>query len=334
MTLCERFPVLDADTIIRNFVVPPRFIDSTFENYIPNEAEPSQFEAKIRIQEFADAIRAVKPKRFWKTPKVAKHIYLDGGFGVGKTHLLTALAHNFRDDSTYGSFVEYTNLVGALGFEKSVSVLSQYRLICIDEFELDDPGDTVLISTLLTRLSALGCLIATTSNTLPDRLGEGRFAADDFMREIQGLSASFDVIRIDGPDYRHRDEVSAGKPMSDEDLIQVSAAKGLRVDNFEELDRHLLHVHPSSYGAMVEDTPVVFISKLHTITNQNNALRWVALIDRLYDREIPIAYSGVNAEWLFSDEMRSGGYRKKYLRAISRLGALTREWWSIQDSNL
>ena len=47
-------------------------------------------------------------------------------------------------------------------------------------------------------------MLAATSNTLPDRLGEDRFAAADFLREIQGLAAHFDVVRIDGEDYRHR----------------------------------------------------------------------------------------------------------------------------------
>jgi cell division protein ZapE len=48
--------------------------------------------------------------------------------------------------------VEYTNLVGALGFRAAVDSLSGSRLVCIDEFELDDPGDTVLMSTLLGEL--------------------------------------------------------------------------------------------------------------------------------------------------------------------------------------
>ncbi|MEN9742140.1 MAG: cell division protein ZapE, partial [Actinomycetota bacterium] len=64
-------------------------------------------------------------------------IYLDGGFGVGKTHLLAALFHEFKGKSAYASFVEYTNLVGALGFEQTVQALSKFNLICIDEFELD-----------------------------------------------------------------------------------------------------------------------------------------------------------------------------------------------------
>ncbi len=46
--------------------------------------------------------------------------------------------------------------------------------------------------------------LAATSNTLPGKLGEGRFAAADFLREIQGLSSHFRPLRIDGEDYRHR----------------------------------------------------------------------------------------------------------------------------------
>ena len=100
--------------------------------------------------------------------------------------------------------MELTNLVGALGFQQTVRTLSGHRLLCIDEFELDDPGDTVLVSTLLGRLVDAGVALAATSNTLPGKLGEGRFAAADFLREIQGLSAHFRPLRIDGEDYRHR----------------------------------------------------------------------------------------------------------------------------------
>src|SRR5690606_28341291 len=99
---------------------------------------------------------------------------------------------------------EYTHLVGALGFGATVRALAHRRLVCIDEVELDDPGDTVLMSRLLRELSDHGVALAATSNTLPESLGEGRFAAEDFLREIQALAARFEVLRVDGPDYRHR----------------------------------------------------------------------------------------------------------------------------------
>lgn len=324
-SLCERTPKVDAKEIIRDFVVPKRFAHTTFENYVEDPQIPSQGYAKGRLYDFANRIEPRKGL-FRRAQAVKSGIYLDGGFGVGKTHLLTALWHHYGTRATYGSFVEYTNLVGALGFQESVETLAKHELICIDEFELDDPGDTVLMSTLLGHLVQRGVRIAVTSNTLPDRLGEGRFAADDFVREIQGLAAHFEIIRIDGPDYRHRNALTGAPPM-DSVALQSFASKSssCSFDEFSKVTNHLSEVHPSAFGSLVQDLSAVCIEGISQLTDQAQALRWVVLVDRLYDREIPIAYSGVEISGLFSPEMLAGGYRKKYLRALSRASALSRE---------
>jgi cell division protein ZapE len=324
-SLCERAPKVVAGQIIQDFVVPKRFAHTTFSNYVADPAIPSQVFAKSRVDGFANQ---TEPKRrlFRRSEEPKAGIYLDGGFGVGKTHLLTALWHQYGTKATYGSFVEYTNLVGALGFQSAVETLAKYELICIDEFELDDPGDTVLMSTLLGQLVARNVRIAVTSNTLPDRLGEGRFAADDFVREIQGLAAHFEIIRIDGPDYRHRNALTGAPPM-DSVALEKFANTSIQysLDDFTPLTNHLSKVHPSAFGALVQDLDTVCLAGVAQLTDQAQALRWVVLIDRLYDREIPIAYSGVEIGGLFSPEMLAGGYRKKYLRALSRASALSRE---------
>jgi len=51
----------------------------------------------------------------------------------------------------------------------------------------------------------------------------------------------------------------------------------------------------------------------------------VAFIDRLYDRAIPVVASGQPLPSIFTEEMMSGGYRKKYSRALSRVTALARD---------
>ena len=76
----------------------------------------------------------------------------------------------------------------------------------------------MLMTRLLGQLSDAGVHLAATSNTLPDKLGEGRFAAEDFRREIHALSARFDTLRVDGPDYRHAGLAQAPPPMSDAEL--------------------------------------------------------------------------------------------------------------------
>jgi cell division protein ZapE len=69
----------------------------------------------------------------------------------------------------------------------------------------------------------------------------------------------------------------------------------------------------------------VHLRGVHPAPDQNVALRLVALADRLYDRAIPVVVSGDPLPSLFTEEMVDGGYRKKYLRAVSRLTALARD---------
>jgi len=208
--LVDRRPTISGDEIVAAMAPPPRFGDVSFDSYLPNPDEPSQAAAVTAGRAFARTITTAKPKSWMKSlfagkePTAKRGLYLDGGFGVGKTHLLASIWHAAAGLKAYGTFVEITHLVGALGFAEAVRRLSGHRLLAIDEFELDDPGDTVLVSTLLGKLVDAGVALAATANTLPGKLGEGRFASVDFLREIQGLSAHFRSLRIDGDDYRHR----------------------------------------------------------------------------------------------------------------------------------
>jgi cell division protein ZapE len=333
--LCERTPAPDPERLISEFVPPPRFDAVRFSTYIPASDQPSQSEAVERLVAFAARVGA-RPERSLfrraRSDQGRRGVYLDGGFGVGKTHLLASLWHEVTGPKCFGTFVGYTHLVGALGFERTVAQLSAMDLVCIDEFELDDPGDTVLMSTLLRRLVESGVMLAATSNTLPDRLGEGRFAADDFLREIQGLAAHFDVVRIDGQDYRHRGTPTAPQPLPDEALIRRAASTpSSTLDDFTDLQRHLSRVHPSRYGALLDGVEAVFLKDVRTLTDQAQALRFVVLADRLYDRDIPVISSGTPLDEVFSEQMCAGGYRKKYFRAISRLVALAREGEGVDE---
>jgi cell division protein ZapE len=259
-----------------------------------------------------------------RTPD-ARGIYLDGGFGVGKTHLLASLWHAYPGPKAYATFVELTHLAGALGFQGVVDALGGTRLVAIDEFELDDPGDTVLVSTLLARLAEHGVALAATSNTLPDRLGEDRFATDDFLREIQGLAARFVPVRVDGPDYRHRGLPAPPPPLTDDEVRTRAAARDdATLDDFGGLVEHLATLHPSRYGALLDGVRAVHLTGVAPAPDQNVALRLVVFADRLYDRQLEVVTSGVPLDQLFDAEMLAGGYRKKYRRAISRLVALAR----------
>ena len=336
--LIERNPEVSGAEMVASLTPPPQFHNATFDTYRADAAYPSQQESKDQLMQFSGLAPSggaeksgKRPGLFSRKPKVRElppGVYLDGGFGVGKTHLLASIYHAFPGRRKYfGSFIEYTALVGALGYQQTVELFRGSQLLCIDEFELDDPGDTMVMTRLLGELVASGTRLAATSNTPPNALGEGRFAAQDFLREIHAMSANFETIRIDGTDYRQRALDGHARVVTDADygdlMTDAATDRVVSSDDFSALVERLAKVHPSRYIRLIDGVDLTGIREVHQLTDQSAALRFVAFVDRVYDAQIPVVATGLPLDQVFSPEMLAGGYRKKYLRAISRLISLT-----------
>lgn len=338
--LVDRHPAISGTELVGTLVPPPQFNGASFESYRPDSEFPSQALARDTLQVFAEpeapmsrgGLFGFGRKKSAASPQTLAPtrpgVYLDGGFGVGKTHLLAATWHATAGRKYFGTFIEYTALVGALGYAGAVGVLQGARLVCIDEFELDDPGDTMLMTRLIGDLTSTGSRIVATSNTPPNALGEGRFAAADFMREIQAMSDRFVTLRIDGVDFRQRDLAGDAVTLSDEAyrfaLADVAlAGERMTDDEFGTLIAHLATIHPSSFIGLLDGVQTIGLRNVTELTDQSAALRFVAFIDRVYDAQIPIRATGVPLTSVFAGGMLDGGYRKKYMRCMSRLNALT-----------
>lgn len=317
---------------------PARFAGVRFANYMPNPDHPSQAAARRALEVFGAGLGTPSPPggRFFRrsrasAPPGPPALYLDGGYGVGKTHLIAALWHATDLPAAYLSFGELTAVIGFVGMDEAVRAFSRYRLLCIDEFELDDVANTLMAVTFLRRVLPSeerpdGTRVATTSNSVPDRLGEGRFAADDFRREIAAIAGHFTVVRIDGPDYRAA-SIAPVESLDDGEVdLVVAAAAGLVTDDlFDELVAHLRVVHPVQFAGLLTGVDTVVLRDLHPIDNQGDALLFVHLVDELYDAGLTVAATGCGVHDLFPETYRHGGYRKKYGRAESRLTALLAE---------
>jgi len=327
--LTERSPSMTGAELAKTLVPPRQFDTASFESYRPDRDYPSQGEALAKARAFAEGWKPAKAGGFFgrgkKTPAAKPGIYLDGGFGVGKTHILAALWHAAPGPKYFGTFIEYTALIGALGYANAVQLFTGAKFIAIDEFELDDPGDTMLMTRFLGELVAKGTRLAATSNTPPNALGEGRFAASDFLREIQAIADRFDIVRIDGLDYRRRDIEGHAVAFESDDALgdavaaRAGAGESITFDDFGALVEHLGTIHPSRYVKLIEGVDVIGLSGVVPLTGQTDALRLVAFIDRVYDAQIRILASGTPLDQVFAGDMMDGGYRKKYLRAVSRM---------------
>jgi cell division protein ZapE len=325
---------VNPERLLEGFEPPARFARVRFENYVPNPMFVSQGAARQRLEAFV----AQKPRGFslFRRPSLQPSVYLDGGFGVGKTHLLAATWHEFVGKKFFLSFAELTFTIGALGMDAAVHAFSSAGLICVDEFELDDVGNTLVVSRFLSELIPRGVRFVTTSNTLPEQLGEGRFNAADFKREIQGIAAHFETLRVDGPDYRHREGLRAPAPRSSDALHEAfHEFRGVKaIESFDGLLMHLSKLHPIRFSSLLDGVEAVFLEGLHSIPKQDDALRFVHFVDKLYDREVKLFVSGSSLEALFPGAYRAGGYAKKYSRCLSRLGELMRESDELTISSL
>ncbi|HET7232402.1 MAG TPA: cell division protein ZapE [Longimicrobium sp.] len=324
----------DPAELVAGFVPPPRFADKRFGNYRPDARHPSQAAAVERLRAVADELRNERGgwlRKVFGGREQGGGVYLDGGFGVGKTHLLAALWNESPRPSAYLSFDELVYTIGLLGVEGTRTAFRGRRLVAVDEWELDDPGNLKMALAFLRGALADGIRVATTSNTVPNELGTGRFDQKNFRSEIEELAGAFEVLEIEGEDYRHRRfEADPGRGyfLGDAAFDHALAAAGPRtlVADFPALLAGLGEVHPIRYVALVEAMDQLLVRGLGPITVMIDGLRWVHFIDKLYDRAVPLAMtSAIPLGELFPRAFLTGAYGKKFSRCLSRMEEMLKE---------
>lgn len=318
---------VDLAKLEQSFVPPPHFIKASFENFESNPSYPSQAEALAMIRAYVHDIRLEHPnflaRLIGRKPKknLPHGIYLDGGFGVGKTHLLAAAFHAYHGKKAYLSFQELMFYVGLKRLHGAVSSLSKLGLLVIDEFELDDPANTRIVTNLINQLVAKGVHVLTSSNTPPGALGEGKFSVHDFARELGELTQHFKLVRIDGDDYRMSHPSLSGCSRwsnGESPRAQLTFA-------FDELLEILSSAHPMRIRQSLHGVRSIAIQSVQPVKDPHNALRLVYFIDKIYDNDVALSVdASIPLRELFQKRYFHGGDTKKYLRALSRLEELTR----------
>ncbi len=185
-------------------------------------ADDSQYAAVQRLQRLYEQWVAYKERRSTALrrlvvkPPLPHGVYLWGGVGRGKSFLMDSFYltlplvrkrrvhfHHFMRDVHR----EMENLKGREDPLDAVAIriAKRYRLICFDEFHVNDIADAMILGRLLDRTIRRGVVYCMTSNYQPDQLYRHGLKRDRFLPTIALIKDRLDIVHVEsGVDYRLR----------------------------------------------------------------------------------------------------------------------------------
>lgn len=238
-------------------------------------------------------------------------------------------------------------------------IAEETRLLAFDEMMVTNSPDAMILSRLFTALLEAGVAIVTTSNRPPADLYKNGLNREHFLPFIATIERKLDVLPLNGPvDYR-RDRLGQQDtwlvPNGAEATAQLSAAffrltdfstddkehvpseelvvqgrtllvpkslKGVAVFSFKRLCGEARGV--ADYLAIARKYHTVILVGIPKLTpdNRNEAARFVALIDALYEHKVKLlAAADAQPDCLYE----AGDGRFEFDRTISRLEEMRSE---------
>ena len=327
-------------------------------------SDASQQTAVATLQELYDqwvgykARRNTRLKRLFVKPELPRGVYLWGGVGRGKSFLMDSfylcvpLAKKRRVHFHHFMRDVHQALDELKGAEDPLKLLAQdiaekYRLICFDEFHINDIADAMILGRLLEHLFDNRVMLCMTSNYHPDLLWKDGLQRAKFLPAIDLIKTRLVVFNVDaGVDYRLRALESAkvyhtpvtpetaqaldgefSRIAEVEDETQALDVEGREIAYLRRaggvvwFDFKTLCGGPRSYTDYVD-----LARRFHTIVLSDvpemgprqaaEARRFTWLIDVMYDARVKMIMSAaVPAQQLYTQ----GALAHEFARTVSRI---------------
>ncbi len=307
-------------------------------------------------------------------PAPLRGVYLWGDVGRGKTMLMDmffeaapienkrrAHFHAFMADTH--ERLHHARRVATAGdidpvAQVAADIAAEAKLLCFDEFAVNDVADASILGRLFTHLIEAGVVVVATSNVKPSRLYEGGRNRDLFLPFIALLESRLDIKRLDAPtDFRMEKGrvgdvyftplgnaataaldnlfltltgVTHGAPTTIEvkrRAVFIPQAQG-RVARFGFEDICAQPLAAGDYLALTQHYDSWLIDNIAVLApdQRNEARRLITLIDVLYETRALLAVAAA-AEPQALYVAANGAEAHEFARAVSRLIEMRSHDW-------
>ena len=165
------------------------------------------------LEEFINLDSQFNSSLFFSKNNSNGNLYLWGPVGRGKTLLLEAINDAYFPNSGRFHFIEFMQLVHRRLSDFSgnsdpllkvvKSLVKEYKIIFIDEFQIEDIADAMIVGTLIESLSNKGTRLLISSNSHPDDLYKEGLQRSKFLKTIDFINKNFFIHHLFGTqDYR------------------------------------------------------------------------------------------------------------------------------------
>jgi cell division protein ZapE len=333
--------------------------------------DPAQALAVQHLERVYAELLAQPSRSRWlrfNKPQPVKGLYLWGGVGRGKTYLMDLFFESLPLTEKlrihFHRFMqriheELRHCRGEKDPLKHVAqnLAKQTRILCFDEFAVNDIADAMLLGILLQNLFAEGVCLVATSNLAPDDLYQDGLQRELFLPAIAEIKAHAEILNVDaGVDYRWRHLTPTQRyysPLVNErEFMQThfnALSHGVAADSSAlSIEGRMIPAiaHSASvvwfefsvicgdgravpdYIAIAKKYHSVLISNIPQLTNSMDeyARRFINLVDEFYDSRINLIVSAtVPMQQLYKGER----LQFEFQRTLSRLQEMqSDEYWN------
>ena len=289
----------------------------------------------------------------------SKGIYLWGNVGRGKTFLMDlfyeTLSITEKDrrhfhrlmEEIHGGIKRFKDHQDPIN-KVAESMSKKYRVLCIDEFYVEDIADATIMARLIESLLHHDIKLVMTSNCMPDDLYKNGLQRDLFIPAINKIKENLQVIHIgNGKDFRRSSvnkDIERISIHDDKSIVGLAKFLGF-YDNDLETKKSVISIRNREIECIVKTNQLVWFEfdsicgkqrsvkdyidisdqfetvvitgvPIFTSTSENEARRFIALIDELYDQNINLFMTAFGH---YRDLYQGNKLQSEFTRTTSRL---------------